>query len=251
MKKFQWKGRLRLFPTLRCTASCNFCNNDCPDRVNFSTITEAPIEQYRQFFQLVQAEQVIVGGGESTLHKDFNEIVELSCNTYKDTIVYTNGLRYSVDKILKLSNYNLHLCLSYHPTEITKEKFLDGYKRLESKDFRFYWISAVEDRYRIAKLKENIKWLQENGIKNISIVSNWYYELLQKCVAGIKYKVRCYLPNEPPISPDLRVYQCHSRMFAQDKKFSWDISEELPESVVCPMAGWCSMCDRNIRKERI
>lgn len=143
--------------------------------------------------------------------------------------------------------------MSYHPTEISKEEFLDGFKRLTAKNFKFYWLSAFEDRYNPAQLVEGVDWLKENGIKNLNIVPNWYYEPVVDCVAGRKYKVKCYIPPEPPISPDLQVYACHSRMFARDTEYSWDIINDgpWPEYGICEKAGWCSMCDRNIRKERI
>lgn len=249
----EWKGRLRLFLTLRCSASCNFCNNTCPDKVDFNTIKEAGQIEYHNLFQIVEAEQVIIDGGEPALHKNFVAIVDMSQSFYEDTIVYTNGKRYSIDQILKLKNKKLHICMSFHPTEISKEEFLEGYNRLKEKDFKFYWIAAVEDRYNIAQLLSTVDWLKQKGMGMLSVVPNWYYEPLAKCVAGRRYTVKCYTPDDPPISPDLRVYSCHSRMFAQDKKYSYDIlkGEKIPESVICNMCGWGSMCDRNYRKEEI
>lgn len=204
MNKIHIKNRLRLFPTLRCTAQCSYCNNVCFDMVNFASIKEAGIEKYQKFFELVKADQVIVGGGEPTLHKDFVEIVRLSSTIFRDTVIYSNGKNYSIDKILQIENKKLHICLSYHQTEISKEEFLEGYKRLIEKDFKFYWISAVKNRYRLAELYENIGWLKKRGLE-IWIVPNWYDESLVKCVGGKRYTVRCYMPDEPVVAPDLRV----------------------------------------------
>jgi organic radical activating enzyme len=249
----KWKGRLRLFPTLRCSASCPYCNNTCPDKVNFSSIKESGLEQYKQLFKIIAAEQVIIGGGEPALHRNFIGIVTMSQGFYNDTIIYTNGKAQSICQISKLKNEKLHICMSFHPTEISKEEFLEGYNKLKDDGFKFYWIAAVEDRYNIAQLLATVDWLKQKGMGMLSVVPNWYYEPLNKCVAGRRYKVKCYTPDEPPISPDLRVYSCHSRMFAQDKKYSYDIlnGEKIPESVECDFVGFCSMCDRNYRKEEI
>jgi len=249
----EWKGRLRLFLTLRCSASCNFCNNTCPDKVDFNTIKEAGQIEYHNLFQIVEAEQVIIDGGEPALHKNFVAIVDMSQSFYEDTIVYTNGKRYSIDQILKLKNKKLHICMSFHPTEISKEEFLEGYNRLKEKDFKFYWIAATEDRQHMAQLVETVAWLKKMGIGMLSIVPNWYYEPLVKCVSGDRYTAKCHIPDEPIISPNLRVYICTSRMFAQDERYSWDIlkGDKIPESVICDKAGYCSMCDRNHKKEEI
>lgn len=252
MNKIRLGNRLKLYLTLRCTARCPYCNNVCPDKANFASIKEAGIEEYQKFFELVEADQIIVGGGEPTLHKDFIEIIKLSSTIYKDTIIYSNGKKYSVDKIVQLENEKLHICLSYHQTETSKEEFLEGYERLKEKGFKFYWTSAVKDKYRLAELYENTKWLKEHNL-NIWIVPNWYDEPLVKCVEGKRYTVRCYMPDEPAVAPDLRVYICRSRMFAQDRKYSWDMlkNEKLPESAICDKAGWCSMCDRENKKEEL
>ncbi len=98
----EWKGRLRLFLTLRCSASCNFCNNTCPDKVDFSSIEEAGPREYHNLFQIIETDQVIIDGGEPALHKNFVKIVDMSQSFYEDTIIYTNGKKYSIDQILKL-----------------------------------------------------------------------------------------------------------------------------------------------------
>ena len=252
MSKINWKGRLRLFLTLRCNMVCHFCNNNCPGKVDFSTIEEAGFDKYSELFRLINAEQVIIEGGEPTLHRDFTDIINLSIRTYKDTIIYSNGKRYGINKILQLDNNNLHICLSFHPTEMSKEEFLEGYMRLVDRDFKFYWISAVEDRYNMTQLVETVDWLKQKGISMLSIVPNSYYEALDKCVSGRRYKVICYGLEERLISPDLRVYICHSHMFTQNRHYSSDIlsGEKVLNNMVCD-AGLCSMCDRDIRKNLI
>ncbi len=81
--------------TRRCNLFCSHCiRSSGPSISDYLSVTDARVALEKMQPYAKQAE-VLISGGEPTLHSDFSEICKIACDLYPEVTVNTNGLRLS------------------------------------------------------------------------------------------------------------------------------------------------------------
>lgn len=171
--------------TLRCNGGCPYCILDRRGK-HIERNNELSGVQILNFWNSIehrQGQRLSLIGGETTLHRDFIEIVNnlegytitvtTNCKTpfFKDTNL--------IDKLKPRTNSTLRMNTTFHPHHITANEYIAAIKRLKDKDFFVDQTSYVlypdypeEYQQAVAKVAEEIDiydspymgfWSKEKG----------------------------------------------------------------------------------------
>jgi MoaA/NifB/PqqE/SkfB family radical SAM enzyme len=147
--------KLQIEVTNKCNLSCNYCIRNYWN----TKPMDMPLHTFKQILDSFDADRLILYGfGESTIHKNFEEMLRLA-NSKAEVVLVTNGLRVRrfTDRIDVLA---------------VSVKTLDGKTKSLLKDLkrRNVYASLVLTKDNLSNFLELVKWICENGI-NV-IVSN-------------------------------------------------------------------------------
>lgn len=134
-----------------CNYNCNYCIADVPNKINKQNIKK---EYIKFFFDYIKRKhisdikfRVNLLGGEPTLYKDIDFVIDSILYNYPDTILklVTNGSA-SIDYYEKMINkYNIRLNISYHPEFADDEHFIDILQMLNKNSYNNYEILILLD----------------------------------------------------------------------------------------------------------
>lgn len=105
-----------LLTTTECNLKCSYCirGNQKKEYIDLKILKN--ILDKNDFTR----DQVLITGGEPTLHPGFEKIVRICCEKFKNVSVNTNGM--SINKIEALSDKRIHIQISLDGSEIIHEK---------------------------------------------------------------------------------------------------------------------------------
>jgi molybdenum cofactor biosynthesis enzyme MoaA len=105
--------RIAVSSNTNCNSDCIYCYTH-KDKTKYNSFKEIPtLEIFRKFYEknlIDENTKIEFGGGEPTLHSDFDNVIKLILkNKFKEIIVYTSGIKYrqSISNILNTDKGNL------------------------------------------------------------------------------------------------------------------------------------------------
>ena len=227
---------LQVSLTNRCNLSCVFCS-----------VAERELKQQWDYYDLCKAIQAFIkvgiktiefsGGGEPTLHPDFNTIVHYSKGLGLKLGLITNGLRlqYIPNHVLSCFDWIRisMVALDYQETMDLPERFLNhvtigmsyvvGQKEYQGK--RTYWKSDLEQLIKIKKYAEkyNVKFIRIvpecfSDEYEMSLIHEYYQTLCDNLGQPFMFQpkrqrqaIQCWMDAVKPwLHSDGCVYPCNS-----------------------------------------
>lgn len=88
---------MRVFVTERCNANCPSCIN-----ANARTKSEMPVEKFALLCKYLSKNGIThlkLMGGEPTVHKDFEKIIQIAQENFKGITIFTNGINGRIENI--------------------------------------------------------------------------------------------------------------------------------------------------------
>ena len=159
-----------------CNYMCNYCIVDAPNKINKQTIKKEFLNIFFKYMKKHLPElkfRVNLLGGEPTLYKDLNYVIDSIINNYPNICIMllTNGSQsvYYYQKLVE--DYKIHLDISYHPEFADDNHFISIIDML--KDNYNYQINILLDYDYYDKI---IKFIDKLNNKYDQI--NLYYSVL-------------------------------------------------------------------------
>lgn len=172
--------------THRCPLQCPYCSNPLElDRVNSELSTEVWQDVMRQAADLGIL-QIHLSGGEPTVRKDLEEIVEVAAKVGLYTNLITAGVTLTRDRLKRLKELGLdHVQLSIQDVDDANAEKISAYKNgLQKKRELGAWvrefdmpltINAPIHRLNIENLPNIIDFAVEMGAGRIEVANIQYY----------------------------------------------------------------------------
>ena len=172
--------------THRCPLQCPYCSNPLElDRVNQELTTAEWQDVMRQAADLGIL-QIHLSGGEPTVRKDLEEIVEVAAKAGLYTNLITAGVTLTRDRLKKLQDLGLdHVQLSIQDVDDANAEKISAYKGgLAKKRELGKWvrefgmpltINAPIHRHNIENLPRIIDFAVEMGAERIEVANIQYY----------------------------------------------------------------------------
>lgn len=172
--------------THRCPLQCPYCSNPLElDRVNTELSTEVWQDVMRQAADLGIL-QIHLSGGEPTVRKDLEDIVEVASKVGLYTNLITAGVTLTRDRLKRLKDLGLdHVQLSIQDVDDANAEKISAYKNgLEKKRELGKWvrefdmpltINAPIHRLNIENLPNIIEFAVEMGAGRIEVANIQYY----------------------------------------------------------------------------
>lgn len=108
--------------TRRCNLFCSHCirssGPNLTDRLTLKQFTDASLKLQ----PFAQYAEILISGGEPTLHQEFRSIVKTACSIFKRVTINTNGLRERLLKDVASDNQNLGVQISIDGDETYHNK---------------------------------------------------------------------------------------------------------------------------------
>jgi len=236
-KKFD--GKIIIYPTLVCNLNCPYCVNKFHGSIHkFDTL---PGEEWVKIINKEQRD-VILTGGEPTLHKDFLKIIN-GINPGINIKLYTNfnWPDEFLKKYIKEIKKPMTFYASYHTSSGNPEKFFHVFDKLRaSGKFKGSVHTVCPELGEARRLK---RLFAKKGIK--LAIDDDQYHMFDGCSKKFKKKVNC-AKKVFLIAPDGTRFRCVSYMLRnkqplEDLKVS-RLSNPL-FSDTCYEYGYCSPCD--------
>jgi len=236
-KKFD--GKIRIYLTFNCNLNCPYCVNKFHGSIHPFNIISG-----NEWIKIINREKrdVILTGGEPTLHRDFIDIIN-GINPNLHIKVYTN-LKWS-DKFL--SEYitkvkrPVKFYASYHISSGNPKKFLYVLNKLKKAGkFRGFVHTVCSDNKKAKELK---RFFAGQDVK-LAVDDN-QYDMFEGCSKKFKKKVNCankiFL-----IAPNGVRFRCLSYMLRNKQPLENLKSERLSDALFsdeCTDYGYCAPCD--------
>lgn len=172
--------------THRCPLQCPYCSNPLElERVNTELSTEVWQDVMRQAADLGIL-QIHLSGGEPTLRRDLEDIVEVAAKVGLYTNLITAGVTLTRDRLKKLKDLGLdHVQLSIQDVEEKNAEYISAYKNgLAKKRELGEWvrefdmpltINAPIHRLNIDHLPQIIDFAVEMGAGRLEVAHIQYY----------------------------------------------------------------------------
>lgn len=172
--------------THRCPLQCPYCSNPLElDRVNQELTTEQWQDVMRQAAELGIL-QIHLSGGEPTVRKDLEDIVEVAAKVGLYTNLITAGVTLTRDRLARLKDLGLdHVQLSIQDIDEANAEKISAYKGgLAKKRELGKWvrelgmpltINAPIHRHNIQNLPNIIDFAVEMGAERIEVANIQYY----------------------------------------------------------------------------
>ena len=172
--------------THRCPLQCPYCSNPLElDRVNQELTTAEWQDVMRQAGELGIL-QIHLSGGEPTLRKDLEDIVEVAAKAGLYTNLITAGVTLTRDRLKRLKELGLdHVQLSIQDVDDANAEKISAYKNgLAKKRELGAWVRELDmpltinapiHRHNIENLPNIIKFAVEMGAGRIEVANIQYY----------------------------------------------------------------------------
>lgn len=237
-KRFDEK--IRIYLTLSCNLKCSYCVNNFHGKLHpFKHLSG------KEWIRIINREgrDVVLTGGEPTLHKDFIQIVN-GINPKIDVRVYTNLVWTDkfLDEYIKKVNREVDFYVSHHISSGDIQRFINILKKLkESGKFKGTVHTVCSDKNKIKELK---KIFSRNGI-SLGVDDDQYEMFNEACSKRFRKDVVCskklYL-----IAPNGVRFRCLSYL-VRNKQPLEDLTKTKllnPKfSDGCSDYGYCAPCD--------
>jgi MoaA/NifB/PqqE/SkfB family radical SAM enzyme len=242
-KKFD--GRMRCYLTLRCNLQCAYCVNQCFERTE-SRISEYSPADGDKWISAINREKrdVILTGGEPTLHPDFIEILN-GIDQSLDVMVYTN-FKWSesfLECFLSQAKRTPIFYGSYHPSSGDPRNFIRIIKTLRrNRRFRGS-LHAIDSKQNDDLRMEALSRIESEGFE-IKLDSD-QSSLFECASRKFRKNVEC-LKQIILIAPDGYRYPCVSKMVRRRNTLENIFTAPPgPEKVstLCSDYGYCAPCD--------
>lgn len=172
--------------THRCPLQCPYCSNPLElDRVNQELTTEQWQDVMRQAAELGIL-QIHLSGGEPTVRKDLEDIVEVAAKVGLYTNLITAGVTLTRDRLARLKDLGLdHVQLSVQDVDEANAEKISAYKGgLAKKRELGKWVRELDmpltinapiHRHNIENLPNIINFAVEMGAERIEVANIQYY----------------------------------------------------------------------------
>ena len=232
-------GRILAHLTLRCNLRCSYCSAERADGFKGDQRYEYKELSGHEWVESLNRSNrdIILTGGEPTLHKDIWYIV----NNLKNQAVLTTNLIFSTTSFLNNMSKPIRICASYHPSGGPAEKYIRKIRRLKKYGYWDGWatIHIVDS----PESRQAIDGFRKAGIE-ITIDSNIVNT--NPCSSGITKTVKC-TRSRIMIAPDGTRYPCTSKMLRQvdgrENITRMKLKELKIISPMCKDYGLCAHCD--------
>lgn len=239
-----------------CTANCSYCVQ------NFSFENgrkDSPLKGFIEPQHWLKLNEIsnkpdtfVITGGEPFLYKRLMEVLE-GLTTFKTIQVVTNltlDVGKHIDRLKKIKTHRILFECSYHDSAIDFEKFLSRALLLkEAGLLGSVRIVDVDEKKTISCIKKfadhgiNMIPLFQVGKKDDGEISSFANPESSDMVR--KPPVLCKT-NLTLFSPDGYVYNCHTKLYWNDRQSSFGNIEtgfEIPDDyVICHDYGFCNPC---------
>jgi len=242
-KKFD--GRTRVYLTLQCNLRCDYCVNQCFDR-DETRISEYTLSGADAWISALNREgrNVVITGGEPTLHPDFIEIVN-GIDRRLEVMVYTN-FQWSESFLQRFLSQAERIPVfygSYHPSSGDPRKFLHILKTLRRNGKLKGTLHAIDSARNRHALRYAVSVIETEGfeIKIDSDQSGMFPCSSKKFRKNVRCEKEIIL-----VAPDGYRYPCVSKMVRRQYTLENIFTSPLgPEkiSTVCSDYGYCAPCD--------
>ena len=172
--------------THRCPLQCPYCSNPLElDRVNLELTTAEWQDVMRQAADLGIL-QIHLSGGEPTVRKDLEDIVEVAAKAGLYTNLITAGVTLTRDRLKRLKDLGLdHVQLSIQDVDEANAEKISNYKNgLQKKRELGKWVRELDmpltinapiHRHNIENLPNIINFAVEMGAGRIEVANIQYY----------------------------------------------------------------------------
>lgn len=237
-KRFDEK--LRIYLTLACNLKCGYCVNNFHGKLYpFKHLSG------KEWIKIINREgkDIVLTGGEPTLHKDFIQIVN-GIDPKIDVRGYTNLVWTDkfLEEYIKKVKRKVDFYVSYHISSGDVQRFIEILKKLKkSGKFNGTVHTVCSDKNRIKELK---KIFSKNGI-SIGVDDDQYGMFHESCSKKFRKKVICskklYL-----IAPNGVRFRCLSYLVRNKQPLEDLTKTKLLNPTFCDKCddyGYCAPCD--------
>lgn len=163
-------GIIVLELTNRCNLKCQYCS------IEKDNIKDMSLDTIN-YLKKLNIETIILSGGEPFLHPQFEEIIELCCQNFKQVGITTNGTLITenfIEKILKFKNLTIQISIDgtkdihdFFRGNGSYEVVCNNIKKLLTKKINIQTMSVLtkDNIYTIDKMVQAIKRM---GVKKIA-----------------------------------------------------------------------------------
>ena len=214
--------RVRPYLTLRCQLSCSYCSNR--HKPNWSEDDELGVAAWLKRIEKFDCEEIVVTGGEPTLHRDFRAIVRGWVEMGKTVHVYTNLEAPIPDDMADLSRAVRWRVSCHSQTAEAAQRWLQRMGRAHRQQFRLSVTTVHCPESVMAVLREH------------SIVLDPPQTLPQAAPPP----VRCTITSRL-LAPDCVRYHCVGKLVLRDT--SGAVPSGDGNTVICQTPDCCALCD--------
>lgn len=218
--------QIYLLTTTACNLKCTYCIRGEKRREFLELQTLRDILQKNDFSN----NQVLITGGEPTMHPEFEEIVKMCCNYFKSVSINTNGTNYEF--INRLKSERIHLQISLDGNEYmhdlirgngTFRSAINNIRRFDQMQFD-YNIATVVNLININNIIEMIDVLSD--LKNMK-----YWKVEAQLPFGCGDNGNCVSVEEWNILVEKLLSLCPFRLVIK-KLFDFSLISKLSDEQI-------------------
>lgn len=228
--------------THRCPLQCPYCSNPLDlDRVNSELTTEQWQDVMRQAAELGIL-QIHLSGGEPTVRKDLEDIVEVAAKAGLYTNLITAGVTLTRDRLARLKDLGLdHVQLSIQDVDDVNAEKISAYKNgLAKKREVGQWVRELEmpltinapiHRLNIENLPNIIDFAVEMGAGRIEVANIQYYAWALKNRAAL-------MPTRAQVLKSAEIVEAAKERLKGVMVFDFVVPDYYAKTPKPCMGGW-------------
>lgn len=228
--------------THRCPLQCPYCSNPLElDRVNSELTTEQWQDVMRQAAELGIL-QIHLSGGEPTVRKDLEDIVEVAAKAGLYTNLITAGVTLTRDRLARLKDLGLdHVQLSIQDVDDVNAEKISAYKNgLAKKREVGQWVRELEmpltinapiHRLNIENLPNIIDFAVEMGAGRIEVANIQYYAWALKNRAAL-------MPTRAQVLKSAEIVEAAKERLKGVMVFDFVVPDYYAKTPKPCMGGW-------------
>lgn len=228
--------------THRCPLQCPYCSNPLElDRVNSELTTEQWQDVMRQAAELGIL-QIHLSGGEPTVRKDLEDIVEVAAKAGLYTNLITAGVTLTRDRLARLKDLGLdHVQLSIQDVDDANAEKISAYKNgLAKKREVGQWVRELEmpltinapiHRLNIENLPNIIDFAVEMGAGRIEVANIQYYAWALKNRAAL-------MPTRAQVLKSAEIVEAAKERLKGVMVFDFVVPDYYAKTPKPCMGGW-------------
>jgi len=249
---------LRIYPTTLCNYKCEYCTayityNRHLNYKNYKTITaqqwvDSIIRLRKESDYFSDDFNILVSGGEPTLYKEFNQMIDgLIENDFK-VVVYTNMSEFAYKKIKQLK---------------CKVKLYPSFHIKQEKNFHT-WLARVLDVKQLGHntgtihspndgdpvLDDLPKWVLKTSIEGFWDAGIYHSPYVNRCrIEGKNLREVMCSTLQFIVGPDGSIFNCQAGLWSQEDSLRYGNIltidwKTFPRWVECRTCGACHICSQ-------